>query len=356
MMSLLPDLTPRDPHSLWYTSPRHPSPQPPPSQDHSHQNPSSQDPNGRRPAPPHLSERSQLARLRADEQYAEIRRLTAQDFGSRWLKPVGVVKTLHQMREEKREQEEHQEALRREALAQELAEAEAAGQGAEFLAEEDGVEDVMLDGAQDLDDDIPEGADMSMGFGSSDDDDDDDDEDEDEDGEGEEGGGRDDLVTAGMRRTGDAFREALARGHADPAEMYGGDEDLDEEGQGHMLDEEDFIQAESPAMLGEGEDDLDMDANLDDEIPEAELSGYEHTDSDAELSSSEEEEEEEEEDYSGLGMGRRVSALAPPRSPTLRSRARLDEPRLSMDLSSILSQDESGFMESSPAMRAPRRQ
>lgn len=261
-----------------------------------------------------------------------MRRVAAQDFGSTWLKPAGVVKTLHQMREERREQEEHQEALRREALAQELAEAEAAGQG-EFVGEEDGGGDVMLDGARDLDEDIPEGNDLDMGFGSSDD------EDEDEDAEDGRVQIQDELVTAGMRRTGDAFREALARGHAEPGEMYGA-EDLDEEGQDNMLDEEDFVQAES--ML-EGGEDLDMDADLDDEIPEGELSGYEHTDSDAEVSSSEE-------DYAEMRMGQRV--MGPPQSPTSRGR----EERRSMDLSSILSRDESSFAESSPAMRGARRQ
>lgn len=253
-----------------------------------------------------------------------------------------MVKTLHQMREEKREQDEHQEALRREALAQELAEAEA-GQG-EMLEEEDGMGDVMLDGARDLDDEIPEGADLSMGFGSSDDD-------EDEDEEGEDGA-RDELVTVEMRRGGDAFREALARGHAEPSEMYGGEDDLDEEAQSHMLDEEDFLQADDSAVEGGGED-LDMDADLDDDIPEGELSGYEHTDSDADDVSSSEEE------YSGLGAGRGAAALAPPLSPTMRGHGR-EEPRRSMDrsmdLSSILSRDESSFMESSPAMRGARRQ
>lgn len=249
-----------------------------------------------------------------------------------WLKPAGVVKTLHQIREERREQEEHQEALRREALAQELAEAEAAGQG-EFFGEEEGVGDVTLDGARDLDDEIPEGNDLDMGFGSSED------EDEYEDGEGGRSQVQDELVTAGMRRTGDAFREALARGHAEPGDMYGAEE-LDEEGQGNMLDEEDFIQAES---MVEGGEDLDMEADLDDEIPEAELSGYEHTDSDAEVSSSED-------DYAEMRLGQRV--MGAPRSPTMRGR----EERQSMDLSSILSRDESSFVESSPAMRGARRQ
>ena len=67
----------------------------------------------------HILERTALARLAADEAYMQRRRTNVQNFGSTWLKPPGLPKTLHQMREEMREQEEHQEAMRREQLAQE---------------------------------------------------------------------------------------------------------------------------------------------------------------------------------------------------------------------------------------------
>lgn len=276
----------------------------------------------------------------------ERRRIHVQNFGSGWLKPAGVAKTLHQMREERREQEEHQEALRREALAQELAEAEAAGQE-ELLDDEDGAAEAQLDEAPDLDDEIPEADGMSLGFGSDSDagsstvPDEDGSEAEDEDVRREQA--QNDLLTAGMRRTADAFREALARGHADPAEdVYGPDDDLQEGLGNHMLDEEDFL-ADS---LVEGGEDMNLDADLDEEIPEMEFSGYEHTDSDAELTSSEE-------DYSEMRMAHQTTTLAPPQSPTLRARPR-EEPRASMDLNSILSH-ESSFMDSSPAMRGGRR-
>ena len=81
----------------------------------------------------------------------ERRKQNVQNYGSSWIKPPGVVKSLHQLREEKRELEEHQEALRREQLAQELAEAEAAD---ELLQGEGG--DGEMEEARDLDDDIPE--------------------------------------------------------------------------------------------------------------------------------------------------------------------------------------------------------
>jgi hypothetical protein len=285
-----------------------------------------------------IVERSQLARLRADEQNLERRRLNVQNFGSTWLKPPGVTKTLHQIREEKREQEEHQEALRREQLAQELADAEAGGDG---LLQGEGMDDVQLDGARDLDDDIPD-ADADE-FGA--DEEDEDEEvaaEEDEDAHREER--RNDLIAQRMRMTDDAFREALARGDGDGEDIYGADEELDEEQQAHMLDEDDFITMDERGADQSGLD-MDMDANLDDDIPEAESGLYEHTDSEAEISSSSEEEDEPEISFAAA---RRAAPLAPPQSPLLRSSApRPAGPRNSMDLSSILSADES----SSPQRR-----
>lgn len=302
-----------------------------------------------------------LARLAADEAYMQRRRTNVQNFGSTWLKPPGLPKTLHQMREEKREQEEHQEAMRREQLAQELAEAEA-----EAAAEgEDAMDDVQLDGAQDLDEEIPDADDeFALGGGS------DSEEEEEEEEEGEEADvsaaeealreeRRNDLMAARMRMTDDAFREALVRGDPDGDDMYGGgEEELDAQDQGHMLDEEDFVPSSLLDEGGDGDLDLGMDANLDDDIPEAEEeyeAGYEHTDSDAALSSDDDRRREEssEED---IGFAPRAASLLPPQSPTLRGHlhrrsnagASTAGPRSSMDLSAFLSQDESSFMDSSP--------
>lgn len=264
------------------------------------------------------------------------RRINVQNLGSGWLKPPGVTKTLHQLREEKREQEDHQEAMRREQLAAELAEAEAADMP------EDGMDDVQLDGAQDLDDEIPDAEDE---FGL------DEDEEDEEDAEDEEGdenvvraGRENDLITARMRMTDDAFREALVRGDPDGDDMYGSEEELQEEDEGHILDEDDFVQE----GLDEDGMGVDMDADLDDDIPEAESVGYEHTDSEAEVSSDEEDSEDDEEDDDGQGVGfaPRTAPLGPPQSPTQRGRMSTGT-RQSMDLSNIL--DESSFMNSSPA-------
>lgn len=308
--------------------------------------------------------------------------MNVQNFGSTWLKPPGVPKTLHQMREEKREQEEHQEAMRREQLAQELAEAEGGG------TMDDGMmDDVQLDGAQDLDDEIPDaddGFDPSSDDSEEDENEDEENEDEDDDEEAvreeeaDEEAQRQErqhaLMAARMRMTDDAFREALLRGDPEAdGSVYGDDEELEDEDQGQILDEHDFAYDEN---LDDGTAG-DMDADLDDDIPEAEDGGYEHTDSEADISSfvrgedvdvDEDEEEAREEDEEGEGdttdthdlsfMPARATPLAAPPSPTLpRHMGFRTGPRPSIDLSALLSQDESSMMmmESSPAVMMRRR-
>ncbi|KAF4466499.1 Midasin [Fusarium albosuccineum] len=356
MFTTLPDFTPRDSHSLWYRSSRSPYTPPGPLDDFGAEAQHQQHAGNQARQRGKLIERSALARLAADEQYMQRRRLNIQNYGSGWLKPPGVPKTLHQMREEKREQEEHQEAMRREQLAQELAEAEAEG-----MPEDGTMDDVQLDGAQDLDDEIPDADD---GFGFGDDDDDDEDEDEDSEEEDDEQGEetedesalreerQNDLMASRMRMNDDAFREALVRGEPDATDMYGDAEDLEEEDNGHLLDEDDFAQEGTDDGLG-----MDMDADLDDDIPEAENGGYEHTDSEAELTSSEEEEvddDDDDDDDADVSFAPRSTTLPPPLSPTFHGRSSVSHPRASMDLSNLLSQDGSSFMASSPAGRRAR--
>ncbi|KAF6831134.1 hypothetical protein CPLU01_06957 [Colletotrichum plurivorum] len=387
MLGLLPDLTPRDSHSIWYTSSRNPAAQAAlldayeqrHSQDNGYQNGASS-----RRAGQLLIERSALARLRADEQQMDRRRLNVQNFGSTWLKPPGLPKTLHQMREERKEQEEHAEAMRREQMAAELAEAEAAGQdGGEDLGADLDAEDGEV---RDLDDDIPD-AEESFGFDGGNDD-----SDEgglsgmtsSEDGDASEGdvsddersaragglllqpsddeGRRDDLVAARMRIADDAYRQAMARGDAGGEDLYGAEEELEAEGRGHMLDEEDIMPPHD-GVIDDEDDDLgmgmDMDADLDDDIPEAgELSGvYEHTDSEADLSSSSQAPSSDEEDEGDISFAPRAAPLRAPLSPT-RGRGG-HGPRSSMDLSGLLSAEssmmDSSMMQSSPNVRAQRR-
>ncbi|KAI1364210.1 Apc15p protein-domain-containing protein [Xylaria arbuscula] len=383
MFGLLPDLSPRDSHSLWYTSSRNPfstlsgqdvrpNGQNP---EHGHGHPHGPGGNPRRGA--HLIERSPLARLRSDEQNLERRQQNVTNFGSAWLKPPGLPKTLHQLREERREAEEHQEALRREQLAQELAEAEAeaagavAGEGATAgggdadmaldapAGGDDGMDDVQLDGARDLDDEVPEADEADFGFSDNDDDEDDeeDDEDDEEDEEEEDEEERDEdteeremlaaqaqqqqLMAQRMRQANDAFREDMARGR-DSAAFYGGDEDIDDEDQSQMIEEDDLVSGAHHA-----DDDMGMDADLDDEIPEAEsLGGYEHTDTEAELSSIIDEDDEH--------NNSRLSFVAPQANRLRHSFARSDATRNSIAISDILSRDGSSVLGSSPAVPRQR--
>ncbi|KAK4181096.1 Apc15p protein-domain-containing protein [Triangularia setosa] len=410
MFSTLPDLTPRDSHSLWYTSPRHPplpqshhpssaftdpstsldSPQPPPPPPPQQQQP--QNPRHKHNSsggPNSVIDRSLLGRLRADEDIIRRRQSHIANLGQSWLKPPGVSKTLFQIREEKREAEEHAEAVRREMAAQELAEAaeraqqeQEQEQDEDLLPGEEEEEGMMVD----LDGDIPEGSEMEMegdmdddipegdldddipegdlddnvpegdldddipsggGFGydgASDDVDEDDDEEDTEeqqnatfqtaqfDTSGDESSSsidpndlsltevqqqrrieRRELQSrmATMRAQEQRMRELMARNqhsqpHNNDDDLYGGHEDNDHHhgGPGHdMLEEEDLVSStthhQEGAESGGEDDDMDMEADLDDEIPDAsglsgvsgggagfgmDGAGYEHTDSEAELS------------------------------------------------------------------------
>lgn len=268
--------------------------------------------------------------------------------------------------------------MRREQLAQELAEAEAeaaaaaaaggggGGGGAAAAAAggggggdvdamldatpagDDGMDDVQLDGARDLDDDIPE-ADADFGFSGEDDDDDEDEEDEEDDEEEDEHAEaraaqaqQQQLMAQRMRQGNDTFREHMARGR-DSAAFYGGDEDIDEEDQSQMIEEDDHLA---------GADDMGMGVDLDDEIPEAEsMGGYEHTDTEAELSSIVDDEDEAHPNHSRVGF---VAVPQQQRNRFRHSLARSDATRNSIAMSDILSRDGSSVLGSSPAVPRQR--
>lgn len=206
--------------------------------------------------------------------------------------------------------EEHQEALRREALAQELAEAEA--EGVEDLLQ-GGVEEEME--VRDLDDEVPEADNTGL--------------DAEEDSENEDEGSDNDDVPRGVlasRIPDDVYREALVRGEQVRVTGFvdDGGSTIDEEDASQMLQEEDLVHEPRD---GDHDMDMDMDADLDADIPEAESAGgYEHTDTEDELTSSEEEGGSEE----GHGILRTRRAAAS-------SMVRSDGTQNSMDLSSIVS-------------------
>jgi len=255
----------------------------------------------------HGTQRSPLARLRLDEEYMERRKQNVQNYGNSWIKPPGIPKSLYQLREEKREMEEHQEALRREALAQELADAEA--EGAEVLLQGEGVDGEMEE-VRDLDDEVPEAETIGIDAEDSDD---------------EEFGTAIEEVPRGVlasRMPEDVYREALVRGEEVRASRFGdeGGSPIDDEDPSQMLQEEDLV----PAARQQYHDlEMDMDADLDADIPEA--GGYEHTDTEAELTSSE--------DESVDGNF--------PRNHVASSLVRSDGTQNSMDIGSMMSPDSS---------------
>ncbi|KUJ08579.1 uncharacterized protein LY89DRAFT_599771 [Mollisia scopiformis] len=296
-MLSLPSLAPQDSYTLWYTSStsndhtpflestdNDPSSQPRNQHPHSHRR--------------HALHRTPLARLRHDEEYMERRKQNIQNYGSSWIKPPGVAKSLYQQREEDREMKEHQEALRREQLAQELADAEA--EGAEEMLQGEGADGEMEE-ARDLDDDVPDADNTAL--------EEDDSEDSDEENGTQEV--RRDMVTA--RVPDDVYREAIVRGEDIAAGRFGGDGADDEDNSG-MLQEEDLVHENA----GHHDEDMDMDAD----IPEADEGGYEHTDTEAELSSS---------DDDSVDAGRLPSQFA------ASSMVRSDGTQNSMDLSSLIS-------------------
>ncbi|KAG9236925.1 Apc15p protein-domain-containing protein [Amylocarpus encephaloides] len=333
-MLSLPSLAPQDSYTLWYTS-SDPTSSDPASSDfpntpHHHEpgpDPLSQGQNAQAHAHTrqHSNTRHPLLRLRLDEEYVERRKQNIQNYGNSWIKPPGIPKSLYQLREEKREMEEHQEALRREALAAELAEAEQEGLEAGMPEIEGEMEE-----ARDLDDDVPEADETAMAFEDTDDSD-------------EDGGNEDDIeeVPRGVlasRIPDDVYREALVRGEEARVSRFGeeGDSTIDGEDHEQMLEEEDLVH-ENGGLPADG--DMDMDADLDADIPEAD-ERYEHTDTDDDLTSS------DDESVDGGALQVRVQAAS--------SMIRSDGTQNSMDLSNVLS-NSSSQLGSSPRQASARR-
>lgn len=249
----------------------------------------------------------------------ERRKQNVRNYGSSWIKPPGINKSLHQLTEERREMEEHREALRREQLAQELAEAE----GGDQLLMGEGADGDMEE-VRDLDDDIPEADTTGLDA-------------EDSENEGTENTGGE-VLAPGVHAAYQAFREA-ARGDIAAPSRFGlrGDSDTDED-QSQMLQEEDLVHEIDHGEIHEIGMSMDMDADLDDDVPEAEAGEYEHTDTEEELSSSEDDE--------SIDAGR-----LPDGRPLSTSMVRSDGTQNSMDLSSMDFQSDMSGGISSPRQR-----
>lgn len=212
--------------------------------------------------------------MRLDEESIRNRKKNITDYGAGWLKPPGVSKSLQQMREDEREMREHEETLRRERLAQELAQAGAEAELDSLLQGEDGdrMEDMV-----DLDDDIPE-ANISE-FDSN--------------GEGDYG----DEVTVHTeisRSTTQAsnnnnltlpLQDDLYRREILVHDRLIRDDSsaIDEKDLSGMLEEEDLVHEHPESEMTNLDLGMNQDMDLDDDIPEGDA--YEHTDIDDETSS-----------------------------------------------------------------------
>lgn len=186
----------------------------------------------------------------------ERRKHNVQNYGSSWIKPPGIFKSLHQIREEKREHEEHQEALRREQLVQELADAEDRSQL-----------DAEMDATRDLDDDVPDADETALEPDDSDD---------------SEMTEEEDVTRLATQRIAeDAYRDALMRGEDVGGPSFGaeGNAGSDEEDGSQMLQEEDLAHDETLGMDADLDMDMDMDEDLDGDVPGARGHDYEQTDS-----------------------------------------------------------------------------
>lgn len=290
------------------------------------------------------------------------------NYGSAWLKPPGVSKTLFQMREERREAEEQAEVQRREQqLAAQLAEAEAETEteGGMMMMEDrdEPMEDEEDEEEQDLDGDIPE----AEGFGFDGEDSEGEEDEEEETVTGSEGSDAEDHAGAvlvspaeqeqvrDMRAAEDRLREMMARGQDGGSEA--GDAFAYEESREGLLEEDDLVHIQdTPAVNADVSMgmDMDMDADLDEDVPEGD-DGYEHTDSEEEIS----DDATRELSFAGRSVAsgrtpygsrlRRSMQGGGPRS-SLRSRERASLPQSDMDISSLLSNNESSYLEDSPQM------
>merc|ERR1711939_568316 len=119
----------------------------------------------------------------------------------------------------------------------------------------------------------------------------------------------------------DVYREALIRGDEVRQTRFGEEDSVGDEDEGgeNLLQEEDLMHEHHDEQH---DLDMNMDGDLDNDIPEASVDGYEHTDTEEELSSS----EEDSEDDSQL-----------PQRAAASSMVRSDGTQNSMDLSNLMS-------------------
>jgi len=239
-----------------------------------------QRPQARRPNQLHGAARNPLAQLKADEEAIRKRKDNIARFGSTWIKPPGISKTLQAETEERLEREEQEVLARREQMMMDMQAQQEAEEARQRAAQQEDAEEAGdVTQERDLDEDIPD----------ADEDVDDEEEDEEEDQEEIERDLDDDVPEATNITFGD---ESLLEGSMLEQSQVTGVIDEDQQAEQDMLEQEHYAQLEEAELTGIAQDqyDLGMEANLDDSVPEA--GSYEHTDSELEDSSDEDDNEE----------------------------------------------------------------
>jgi len=212
--------------------------------------------------------------LKADEEAIRKRKDNIARFGSTWIKPPGISKTLQAETEERLEREEQEVLARREQMMMDMQAQQEAEEARQRAAQQEDAEEAGdVTQERDLDEDIPD-ADEDV-------EDEDDEEDEDEDQEEIERDLDDDVPEATNITFGD---ESLLEGSMLEQSQVTGIIDQEQQ-ESAELDQERYAQLEEAELTGVAQDqyDLGMDANLDESVPEA--GSYEHTDSELEDSS-----------------------------------------------------------------------
>ncbi|KAF2397228.1 hypothetical protein EJ06DRAFT_559341 [Trichodelitschia bisporula] len=229
-----------------------------------------------------LAQRDTHGQLRRDEETIDQRKSSVRNFGSHWIRPPAITRTLQQIRDDDAETHEREEAERRE---RELLELQEAAEG------EDGAVDVMEDGEDwDLDAQIPDAETEEEGENEEEEEDSDEEmteeseedgeeeEEEEEEGEYEENE-ENEISINGADPTFNAssFMEGSLLSISANA-LLG----ASESGAVHFVPSElaSALQEHQELDLEQADPDGDFGHNLDDDIPSA--GSYEHTDTEAE--------------------------------------------------------------------------
>ncbi|PNS13862.1 hypothetical protein CAC42_1353 [Sphaceloma murrayae] len=243
---------------------------------------------------------SPLALLKADEDAIRKRKENIARFGSTWIKPPGISKTLQAETEERAEREEQELLARREQMMLDMqARQEEEERRARVAAEGEGEET-----GRDLDDEVPDAEEVE----DLDDDDDDDESESEVESEEDDGDGMDRDLDADVQDGSAMDRDldgSVPEGmESTEGDMTFGDGSLiegsmfvdsrvgeDENGMvaREIEEQERYARIEEAELTGAAQEqyDLGMEGNLDDSVPDA--GAYEHTDTELEDDSSEDE-------------------------------------------------------------------